>query len=356
MQELAVIIFVYLCLRNLNKTFPAMPDIKLFKDLNIDAEFNSRGFVKCGKIDKDTLQKLIDLNQKLNIPDYFGLGYNVGMNSNIYELRKNMQEGIINIVAPYVVTLLDDYIPYSATFHNKDTTKNLFVPAHQDFSYTREPDFPSVMCWIPLVDVTIENAAIGFIPKSHLFYDYIRAFPFPLAKTPVTENEIRLMKYFEIVPMNAGDIIFFNHKTIHGSFANNSRAERPAAGLSFVKNGEKILQYIFNPKTDGKTILVYEVERDFIARNNNLVLNKMYSNGDMQLSEKLVGEIGYVSADTSWESIERKLNEFGIYPKKENSVFVNQFNRKKRKEKLKAKAYQLFSKIMPSRDNILKES
>ena len=82
------------------------------------------------------------------------------------------------------------------------------------------------MCWIPLCDVDIENGAIGFIPKSHKLYNYKRAFPFPASYTPIVSNELELMNYLEILDMKAGEMVFFNNLTVHGSFANYGNTVR----------------------------------------------------------------------------------------------------------------------------------
>lgn len=300
-----------------------MHKVKIFKDIKTEAIFQERGYVKFGKIDSLSLNALIDLNDKLKIPDFFGCGYNCGMNSDKPDLRRIMQDEISRIIQPFTNELLDNYEPYTATYVNKMPGETCFIAAHQDFTYAQEPEFTSFMCFIPLVDTTVHNAALGFIPKSHLFYDKIRAFPHD--KSAVTENEIRLMAYLEIQDLKAGEIVFFNQNTIHGSFANYSNAERPAVSVSFVKTGEKILTYIYNPKTNGNTIFKYEVDKYAIVNYNNPILTQMYQHGEINIPYTLLAEIDCKTQDTSWESIEQKLLSQNLLPNPSYQKLIDKY-------------------------------
>lgn len=295
-----------------------MQQTVIFKNPILNETFYKEGYVKHGKIDDTSIQNLIALNDRLSIPDFYGCGYNCGMNSDKYNLRKQMQEEINNILLPFTTIILDGFSHYSATFVNKMPVDDCFVTAHQDFSYTDEKEIPSFMCFIPLVDVDINNAALGFIPKSQLFYDNIRAFPFPLGKSAITENDLNLMAYLDIIPMKKGEMIFFNQKTIHGSFSNYSNTNRIALSFSLFKKNKKIFTYIHNPKTNGKTILKYEVDNTFIVNYNNPELMKMYIDGNINIPYEAINEIPVTEVDTSWKSIKQKLNEHKISIKKEN--------------------------------------
>ena len=310
-------------------------NIKIFKEDNCNEAFFKNGYLKYGKIENDLVTALLNLSDELNIPDYNGCDYNCGMNSDIYSLRKRMHDGILKLLSKPILGLLDDFSAYSATFVNKYPNDNCFVHAHQDFTFSREPEIPSLMCWIPLVDVNIHNGAMGFIPKSHRFYKHIRAFPFPFAKTAVTENEIKLMSYFDIIDMKAGEMVFFMNSTIHGSFGNYSKECRYAITINFSKQNEKLLAYIHNPKTKGKTILKFEVNQEFIVENNNLLIQKMYDNGNIDIGIKESDEILYTTEEASWENIEQKLKTNHIQANPEYVKIVNNYLAYQKSEKIK---------------------
>lgn len=323
--------------------------MQVFKNFDRNREFYEKGFVKHGNINSSLVTELIAFSDMLDIPDYNGCDYNCGMNSDEYHLRKRMQDGILEKISAHITELLDGFVTYSATYVNKYPNDNCFVHAHQDFTFSREPNVPSVMCWIPLVDVDIQNGAMGFIPKSHTFYNHIRAFPFPFAKTSVSENEVRLMSYFEIIDMKAGELLFFMNNTIHGSFANYSNSCRYAITINFQKVGEQILAYIHNPKTNGQTILKYEVHQDFIVENNNLLIQEMYNKGEIKVNMPVVDEITYITEEVSWENIESKLKKNKIEPNPVYTEIVNKYlifqQNIKDRNTIKDKVYSLIKKI-----------
>jgi hypothetical protein len=325
---------------------PFTPQSSVLKDKTANDVFFKNGYVKYGRIDDYILNEIIQLNKKLSIPDYFGCGFNVGMNSDIKELRKAMQDEIKQLIEPYTTQLLNEYESYTASFLNKLPRKDCFVIAHQDFTYTDETQYPSFMCFIPLVDTTIHNAALGFIPGSHNYYDYIRAFPFPGVPTPVTENCTALMPYFDIINMKAGEMVFFSHNTIHGSFSNYSGSPRPAVGLSFIHKNTSPYLFIHNPKTNGKTILKYEVDNYFLVEYNNPAIKAMYESGNAHFPYPLLDEIVYNEPETGWDGIHQKLKQGGLTPNHDYENLVNRFNRLNEVKSKKGIYYRIKEKFI----------
>ena len=309
--------------------------IQILNDIDANDAFFKYGYARYGNVGTEVLNEIIELNQKLSIPDYFGCGFNVGMNTDKKDLRKLMQDELTKIISPITDKLLNDFKPYTASFLNKLPRNDCFVIAHQDFSYTDENEYPSFMCFIPLVDTTMKNAALGFIPKSHLFYDDIRAFPFPGVPTAITENSDDLMPYFDIIEMKAGDMVFFNHNTIHGSFGNYSNVPRPAVGFSFLKNNVKPYLFLHNPKTEGKTILKFEVDKYSLVDYNNPTIKNMYDSGSINLPYKLIDEFQYHPVVTNWESIHNKLVKENIQPNLNYFKLVKEFKKIEKKKKQK---------------------
>lgn len=248
---------------------------------------------------------------------------------------------------PFFEPILDNFYSYSSSFVNKNPNKKFLILAHQDFSYTREPEITSIMCWIPLVDVNIKNGAIGFIPKSHLLYNYYRAFPFPANYTPIVKNEVELMNYIKIINMKAGEMVFFMNNTVHGSFANDTANIRYAININFVKNGEKIYAYIRNPETNGQTILKFEVDKYFLVRHNNPSIEEMYKNGKIDLPQQPIDEFPFGEYDTSWKHVKQKLDSLSIQPIAENKPYVDRFKFQQFTHKIKENIYYSLQKFNP---------
>ena len=324
--------------------------MQIFKDELLDSTFKKQGYVVYGSIDDRAIKELRTIDEELSIPDYVGCDFNVGMNSDIYDARKVMQEKLSEVLMPYFKEILNDFDFFSASFVNKNPTERFVITAHQDFTYSNEPEIPSFMCWVPLVDTNYENGAIGFIPKSHLFYDYKRAFPFPLEYSPVVQNEIELMKYLNMQEMKAGQMVFFYNNTIHGSFANYTQTIRKAVNISFIKKEATPCLYITDPSAKDRTLLKYQADKNFLIKYNNPSILEMYKKKHIDIQGyTFLGKELFGDYDISWNSINNKLKEFDIALVPKNLLYLKQYNKILRKEKLKNNIYNIFSKVNPFR-------
>lgn len=316
--------------------------IEVFRDNQLNERFYQDGFLKHGAISTDTVQQLIAISDALNIPDFVGCDFNCGMNSDIFEARKTMQENLKSYLIPFFEPILNQFKVFSTSFVNKNPTDKFLILAHQDFTFTNEPEIPSIMCWIPLIDVDIKNGAIGFIPKSHKLYDYKRPFPFPASYTPIVKNEVDLMEYINIIDMKAGEMVFFFNNTVHGSFANLSNTVRYAINISFYPVHENIYVSIRNPATLGKTFLTYQVDEDFLVKYNNPTIEMMYNSGQLDISYDIVDEEPFGEFDTSWHTVKNKLIANNIGVQKNNLKYINKFRRQQKYHRIKEKIYYKF--------------
>ena len=293
-----------------------------FKDLDVDNEFNSKGFVVHGNISNETIKLLIDAFNLLEIPDSYGFGYNVGLNTELFEKRKAMQDKITEIISSEILPLLNNKKVFTATFMNKVANSKIFLPAHQDWTYTDEDQYDSVMCWIPLVDVTMQNGAMCFVPFSHQLFDYTRSFPFPMAQTPVDKNCNELLGYMEIVNMKAGEMVFINHKTVHASFPNSNYKDRLAVGLSIAPQNEDLFVYCLNPITQGKTKLKYLVDEYFLVNYRHpMIENKFKNSVPYDFKYPIIEETAQVLPNISWKECIDFFEEKGL---SYNTSIVNQ--------------------------------
>ncbi len=323
-------------------------DYSIFNDVKLDSELNKNGFVYSGRLDSTLVDRLLNIDHELNIPDSVGCDFNVGMNTEEHSLRSRMQHTLFEILKPYFEKVLPEYEFFSATLINKAPTRKFLITAHQDFTYTDEPQEPSFMCWIPLVDADTDNGVIGFIPKSHLFFDYKRAFPFPFDISPVVNNEYELMKYLKFSPMKAGEIVYFFNKTIHGSFANYTHETRYALNISFIKKNSKGFVYIRNPKNKYE-FFKYSADKNFLIKYNNSKIQEMYNDGNIEISGyELLSVEPFGDHDISWKSVKERLDMFDTKAQDLNVGLLSRFEKEAKKRKLVDYFYNAFKKITAS--------
>lgn len=284
-----------------------------FRNPAYQAKFEQDGYVIFDLLSDAQLNHIRQHVESTPLPDTKGYGFNVAMDSESLSLRKEIHHFLIDFMHPISAKILIDREPYSTSYMIKEANSGL-VPAHQDWSYTHEEQHASIMCWVALDDVDLENGAMAFIPGSHQLFDYKRVFPFPYAKTPVERFKLELMPYLKIEPMKAGQVVFFNNKTIHGSFPNNQPKRRYAFCMSFSVTNEPILHFQFSDPQNLNQITEYEVGNDFFVIHNNETLTKtlLHEHGNLKDGTLKKSEPYYLP-ELNWESLESMLHERGIY-------------------------------------------
>lgn len=249
---------------------------QLIQDKSADRALAEEGIVRFGQISTSTIQQLCDLYNKLKIPDSYGFGFNVGLNTEEKHLRQQMQNEITNLIEKELLTHFINRKVFTATFMNKVASQQFLLPPHQDWTYTKETVNDSVMCWIPLTDINAKNGALCYLPQSHKLFNYDRAFPLSYMPSAVNKLNYKLMPYMKPIFANAGEIIVINHKTVHASLPNLTDQERIAVGLSIAPKSEPFIIKALNPLTNGKTIQTFEVDQNFLVNYRHVDLTKRY--------------------------------------------------------------------------------
>jgi len=136
-----------------------------------------------------------------------------------------------------IVNALNDLIgPGVALHHARMITKGSkkktvgsqgwVVTMHQDQSFFPHRDHSLVAAFMPLVDTTIENGALHVVPGSHKLGP-IEHFPDNNGGYRLKSEEWPLSRGTPVMA-KAGDVLFFNYLTVHGSSPNQSNARRTA--------------------------------------------------------------------------------------------------------------------------------
>ena len=108
-----------------------------------------------------------------------------------------------------------------------------------------------LVCWIPLMDVTEKNGAIHVSPKSHNdghIKTSTKQKDNPTHTTQITVPDENVKKYDElVVPVNAGDVVFFNMLLFHRSGDNFSDRVRIAVqGRYHISTADDFIPFELN--------------------------------------------------------------------------------------------------------------
>jgi hypothetical protein len=339
----------------------------IFKENAAQQKFEKDGYIVFDVLEKSLVEQLRKYYyEKLNFSND-GL-FKVGLYHESKQQVLEMKEFIKDVCIPSISKYLGDTRFVTASYVVKFPSPNGIVPVHQDWSFVDdEKNYYSATCWIPLVDVKMNNGAIGIIQESNNYFDNIRPSPSRYLKNVLTEHGNDIFPYLKLIEMTAGQALFFNNSTFHGSPPNNSEDVRLAVGLSFTHRDAKIVHYYLNPLKEGKTALKYDVDEDFFIKYSDPVLNTMYTNKELISDYKIIEEVSYnppflekdplvelvLKSGNEWsEELSDKLN--GARNSYDNSMSSNEIEKNNSVENIPSKDERtFFQKYTPK--NILLE-
>ncbi len=285
---------------------------KIFYNEAYQKEFDEVGYVSMPFLNESEVNELRDLYYRLNVPDKDKTGLHSVLSYSEYDKRKEMHEGIMKVVEGPLNRNLKDRSVLIASYLTKTKEHSGLVCCHQDFTMCDEAEETSIFAWIPLMDVDKESGALGFIPGSHRFFDYERTYPFPVAQTPVEVHRRKLTAFTKILPMKSTDIVFFNTKTIHGSFPNDSGQDRIAINISIRPKNQ--LPYLYYLKPNGKqdTIIKYHLDEEFYYKYSGLDMYNLYNEGKIIEDYPILEEKSYDYGQKTWSEMRAILKKNGV--------------------------------------------
>jgi len=157
------------------------------------------------------------------------------------DYKRKVQSFILHTLAENFKKHFTEYTPVFANFMIKEGGGNNPMPLHADWTYVEESKSSSYAIWIPLVNTDVVNGCIGVIPFSHHLSHNIRG-PRILQWEPPA-NDLLINKMGKLLPMKIGEVLIYNHRTLHYSPPNNSEVMRPAINVSLAPMGEEIIHY-----------------------------------------------------------------------------------------------------------------
>ena len=177
------------------------------------------------------------------------------------EARRKVRDGLEAIIAPHVAKLMPTYTTCVRHFIVKRGMPDAGpLHLHQDFNFVDHQEHRAVHVWIALADVDESNGCLTVLPGSHKLGLHISAMG--LNATPYDPYRQILEDDCKVgVPMKAGEAIFFDERTLHGSFPNTSPDLRIAMGAVFLPAGVKQRLYVADDQKSA-VLDILEVESE----------------------------------------------------------------------------------------------
>jgi hypothetical protein len=219
---------------------------KIFQKQNLESQISKNGYVVLDVFSEKEIQIFTTLFNEFSeeiIEDFHSSHFSDKRN---YKRKVNIE--INQILKQKTSEILKSYEPIFSNFMVKRVSATNSMPLHADWTYVDESSLRSISCWIPLVDTTKENGALGVIPYSHLFKPNFRG---PRIPSPFHDNnEFIIQKYGKLIPMKKGQCIFYDHRLLHFSPPNNSNKTRPAINVVFTPPEASIYHFLQTESSD----------------------------------------------------------------------------------------------------------
>ena len=322
----------------------------LFRNKDDQRFFEKNGFLKLKHqfLNDAEIKKLSDLFYGYDNKVESNRGFYVGMEYKDKSKVKTIMQKIVELVQPKLAALFFNYKPFIANYIVKyPDTSGVLLP-HQDWTFIEdEVNNYAVTCWIPLVDVGMENGCVGVIRGSHKFLNSVRPSP-SVSNTvsPLVKHSQSLLPYFEWIPMNKGEILLFDYRIFHASLPNTTDAVRPAIGIWMAENDAKFCHYYSKPGVDN-VLLKYKVDEEFYIKYDNNILSEMYLQGKVIEDYEISEEINFSFKEISNKEMIEKVTAAGNVKKDIPASILNVLNddnsRSKIKTFFKKTIYSLFS-------------
>lgn len=243
--------------------------MNILQDEHKQRLFDKQGFVTIPVLSYQELNELRAIfeaiyNQKATTGMVLG-----GLNDDI-SFKKRVSEKINTVIESSLNRIFTDYQVQSSSFIYKVPDKmNEFLP-HQDWTMVDEEEYVSVNCWIPLVDITLENGPICVLPGSH--YKNLKVHRSHSFGYYFDNYRDTVYDYLLPVTVKAGEAIIINHSLIHYSLPNYSKETRSVCITAIKSKGAPNIMY-YKPQ-DKNMLEVYEMPDDIAYRYSEFAKDK----------------------------------------------------------------------------------
>lgn len=222
---------------------------RIFHDADMDKKFARYGFVVKPFLSAKEVEELRTLYREMDTSHK--PGFYATLSSQNEDYRRYIDDAVRSCFMEKLENLLPNYrFVLGSYIIKKANTPEEIVNLHQDYTFSRSDNFPSVLAWCPLVDVDQTNGCLFLLAGSHTFFNHISAMPANPA--PYTDVLMMLRDHTVAVPMKAGSILLYDNRLLHGSFGNQTDQRRLVASAILVHRMHGMSLFTYDLRTPSK--------------------------------------------------------------------------------------------------------
>lgn len=236
----------------------------MFRDDALQRDFESRGFVTVPLLSPAEAaplrERVLAVYEARDVSaDAAGVkqGYHVSALHPDPACRRAADAVVRDVVVERLTEILSGYRYAFGSFVIKRPGDGL-LDVHRDWNLTADPEETALNCWMPLVNVTDANGALGLIAGSH------HALPGNIAGlgVPVFFGEYapNLKRASQITPLRAGEAVIFDLRVLHWSTGNSTGEPRPTLNAVLIPDRSRLAFHRADRASDGARLQIVGAE------------------------------------------------------------------------------------------------
>jgi len=248
------------------------------KDPNAEKSLNQNGFILFKNfLNAEEVAELFTLYKSYHQKAESDRGMWNSLNDISPAEGLKVSEKILEKLRPKLNDLFVSYYAPIATYMSKNCNPHSTCDLHRDFSILNESEFQYRNIWIPLVSTTQNNGALYVLRSSNLVFDYV----LPLfTEWPYRDMQVELFPLVETIGAEAGDLVIYLDKTLHGSHINYSNDSRPVVHFGALHPDVELQFYRLDEKKENVNVysvpFTFYFDKDFSAVENKYPLVKQF--------------------------------------------------------------------------------
>lgn len=233
---------------------------KVFKDENIQNQFEKDGFVILPFYNQEEMQHLEKVYHELHPESEKGFFPSTFSQDKDYRYKADVE--IRKACDRSMAHYLENCKTVCGAFIVKSPGPDSGMCVHQDMSLVDESKYTGINIWATLTDLTVENGTLFVLKGSHRLFPTYRGSSIPEFFQNVSDD---IIDYLEPVIIKAGEAVFFDQSIIHFSPPNYSNKIRIVTNTYFTHKDTVYRTYFYDREKQENKIEVFEQDDSFMT-------------------------------------------------------------------------------------------
>ena len=233
---------------------------RIFKDQNLQEEYDKKGFVLFQLFNEPEIQEIISFFERNQVVRSETFYTSIWIEDEAY--RRSVNEFLSSVYKRKLDHMLIEYRQVFCNYMIKPNSDQSQIGLHQDWTFVDEEIFEAINIWSPMVNTDASNGALKICAQSKKFETVVRGRFLP---SPFQDlSEYILENWMTTLDVNKGWAVAFDTRTLHASGLNLSDEVRIATSQVVIPDEAELLHYVYRPEIHRLDKL--KVDTDFFTK------------------------------------------------------------------------------------------